>query len=152
MSAINYIELAKASKAAASECIAAIRSEYRTEHFTHRGVELLAIDEHGDRIGDPLEYLEVKELSGKRLERAIVDHAPAQYSYICVQGGIDGYDSFPAAMKYPDDYEPMVSEWAVDSNDVPGPGERIPIEVSNARTNHLGVADRITAGDLRAQR
>ena len=152
MSTINYIGLAKASREAAAECIGAIRSQYRTGHFTQRGVEILAIDEHGERIGDPIEYLEVKELSGKRLERAIVDHAPAQYSYICVQGGLDGYDSFQDAMKYPDDYDPMVSEWAVDSNDIPGDGERIPLEVSNAQSRHLGVADRLTANDLRAQR
>ena len=117
MSTLDYLQLARAAKAAAADCIAECRRYARTGHYTHRGVEVLAIDHLGERIGDPLDYLEVKEISGKRLAAIVKHHAPAQWDSICVQGGVDGYESFQDAMKYPEDYEPMVGEWEANSDD-----------------------------------
>jgi len=118
MSAINYIMLAKAAKAAASECIASCRRQAASGHFTHRGVEVLAIDDQDERIEPPLDYINVKELTGKRLQQIVTTRAPAQWHSICVQGGCDGYSSFQEAMQYPDDYDPGCEWWDVDSTDL----------------------------------
>lgn len=118
MSAIDYLQLSKAARAAAAECIALARRNDPQCHFTQRGVEVLAIDQDGERIGDPLDYLDVKQLSGKCLQAIITDHAPAQYHSICVQGGLDCYSSFQDAMQYPDDYEPMADTWEVNTADL----------------------------------
>jgi len=155
MSAINYIELAKAARAAAAECIALARRQDRQCHFTQRGVEVLAIDSDGERIGDPLDYLDVKEISGKRLQRIVEHNAPAQYHHIAVQGGLDCYESFALAMQYPDDYEPQTDCWDVDSDDLPDHrAERIPLEESNAAAGRSGltVANRIDQYTVRQQR
>ncbi len=113
---VNYIEIAKRARVAARDCITSARQECRRNHFTHRGIEVLAIDEHGDRIGDPLDYLEVKTISGKQLSEVVRHHAPAQYDYICIQGGIDFHENLQDALKYPDDYTPMWDEWAINSD------------------------------------
>ncbi|MDH3412440.1 MAG: hypothetical protein OER87_07505 [Gammaproteobacteria bacterium] len=133
MSAINYIKLAKAAKAAAAECIALARRQDQQCHFTQRGVDVLAIDENGERIEPVLDIIEVKEISGKRLQRIVETQAPAQYHHICVQGGLDAHNSFQDAMQYPDEYEPGVAWWDVNSNDVPDQrAERVPLEVTQA--------------------
>jgi hypothetical protein len=155
MSVINYIELAKAAKAAAAECIALARRQDRSCHFTQRGVDILAIDEHGERIEPVLDIIEVREISGKRLQQIVESQAPAQYHHIAVQGGLDCYSSFQDAMQYPDDYEPMTDCWDVDSDQLPDrKAERVPLEESNARAHdgHLGVATRIDQYTVRQQR
>jgi hypothetical protein len=155
MSAINYIELAKAAKAAAADCIAQARRQDQGCHFTQRAVEVLAIDDRGERIEPVLDWIEVKEISGKRLQRIVEQHAPAQYHHIAVQGGLDCYSSFADAMQYPDDYEPLTDCWDVDSHDLPDHrAERIPLEESAAaaRSGGMGVAQRIDQWTTRQQR
>ena len=117
MSAIDYLQLSKAAKVAAAECIAMARRADPQCHHTQRHVEILAIDATGERIEPPLDYIDVKEISGKRLHAIITFHAPAQYHSITVQGGLDCYPSFQYAMQNPDDYEPMTDTWEVDSAD-----------------------------------
>ena len=138
MKKIHYIQFAKAAQAAAAECIAIARQHDPKLHFVQRGVEVLAIDQEGDRIGDPLDYIDVKQISGKRLHSIVSLHAPAQFDSICVQGGLDCYESFTHAMRYPDDYEPMCDCWDVNSADqeaIPCKGkERIPNDVSRSVT------------------
>jgi hypothetical protein len=155
MSAINYIELAKAAKAAAAECIALARRQDQQLHFTQRGVDILAIDEHGERIEPVLDIIEVRELSGKRLQSIIEAHAPAQYHHIAVQGGLDCYSSFADAMAYPDDYEPMTDCWDVDSHQLPDRKiERVPMDECNATApaGHATVTQRIDRHTLNQQR
>lgn len=154
MSVINYIDLAKAAKAAAADCIALARRQDHNCHFVQRGVDILAIDEHGERIEPVLDIIEVREISGKRLQQIVESQAPGQYHHIAVQGGLDCFETFALAMQYPDDYEPMTDCWDVDSDQIPGAGERIPLEDSNERAGrtHLGVAQRIDANTIRSQR
>lgn len=118
MNKIDYLQFAKAAQVAASECIANCRRQHQSGHYTQRGVMVLAIDAEGERIGDPIEYLEVKEISGKRLRSIVNTRAPGQWDSITVQGGIDEYDSFTDAMQYPDEYNPQVEGWDVNSNDL----------------------------------
>lgn len=150
MSAPDWVAISKAAREAAAEAIASCRRAHPGAHFVQRQVEILAIDENHERIGDPLDYLLLKECSGKRLAQVVRDHAPAQYAYICVQGGIDAFDSFQDAMAYPDDYEPMVECWDVSTaDDLPGKGERIPLEESNVRTSGMTVGQRIEQQTVR---
>lgn len=151
MSAPDWVAISKAAREAAAEAIASCRRAHPGAHFTQRSVEIIAADESGERIGDPLEYLTVKELSGKRLAQVVRDHAPAQYASITVQGGIDAYDSFEDAMRYPDDYDPMVECWDVSTDDdLPDREyERIPLEESNTRPGGLSVAQRIEQQTVR---
>lgn len=149
MSAVDWVSVSKAARAAAADAIAGCRRHCPSAHYVHRQVEILAIDENHERIGDQLDFLLLKELSGKRLAQVVRDHAPAQYSYICVQGGIDAYDSFQDFMDdY--DYEPMVECWEVNStDDFPTASERIPLEECNTRTSGLSVATRIEQQTVR---
>lgn len=151
MKKINYIGLAKAAKAAAAECIASARRHDQGAHYVQRGVDVIAIGDDGERIEPVLDTLEVRQLSGKRLAQVVRDHAPAQYAYICVQGGIDAYDSFDVAMRWPDDYSPQVDCWDVDSDNLPSKDERIPLELCNARGDRAGltVQQRIDANTIR---
>lgn len=150
MSTVDWIAISKAAQVAARESIASCRRAHPGAHFVQRHVEVLAIDEHDERIGDPLAYLTVKELSGKALAQVVRDHAPAQYAYITVQGGIDGFDSFQDAMAYPDDYDPGVDWWSVDTRDnLPGQGERIPLDECGVRPGGLSVATRIEQQTIR---
>jgi hypothetical protein len=130
MKKIDYLQLAKAAQVAAAECIATARRNDPQCHHVHRGVDVLALDQDGERIGDTLDIIDVKQISGKRLREIVTNHAPAQYHSICVQGGLDCYESFAEAMRYPEDYEPLTDCWDVDSNDqeaIPCKGkERIP--------------------------
>lgn len=153
MSQINYIELAKAAKAAAAECIALARRQDQSCHFTQRGVDVLAIDEHGERIEPVLDIIEVRDITGKRLKQIIEAQAPAQYHHIAVQGGLDCYSSFHDAMTYPDDYEPMTDCWDVDSHQLPTKSERVPLEESNAAARQgMSVSARIDANTMQQRR
>lgn len=149
MSVINYIELAKAAKAAAAECIALARRADRSCHFTQRGVDVLAIDHDGERIEPVLDIIEVREISGKRLQQIVESQAPAQYHHIAVQGGIDCHESLQDALKYPDDYEPMVDCWDVDSDQLPSASERQPLDTR--RPDGPSVASRIDAQTAKQQ-
>lgn len=91
-------------------------------HFTHRGVEILAINADGERAGNgEARFLELKELSGKALaiEVAILmQYHGDEVASICIQGGIDAHESLAtfleAARNYGDsDYDPLVDEWEV---------------------------------------
>lgn len=115
MSQFNYIDLAKRAREAARAAIKAARAGNRQHHFTHRGVEVIALDSNAERIGDPLDYLNANSVSGAQIRYAVERYAPAQYSHIAVQGGVDCFESFQAFMDEPDDYTPMWSEWVVDT-------------------------------------
>lgn len=128
MSAINWRAFAEAAKEAARESIDLARRADHECHFTHRGIEVLAVDKDGERIGDPLDYLEVKDLSGKRLAAIVKHQAPGQWDSITIQGGVDCYESLDHCMKHPDDYEPMVEVWDVSDQDIPGDNERHKVE------------------------
>jgi len=128
MSSVNWIAIAKACREAAAESIASCRRHHPGAHYVHRQVEILAIDADGERIGDQLDFLLLRELSGKRLAQVVADHAPAQYDHICVQGGIDAYDSLQDFLQdY--DYDPMVECWDVSTkDDLPKSTERVPLD------------------------
>ena len=152
MSAVDWVMISKAARAAAAESIAACRRSHPGGHFIQRHVEVLAIDHDDERIGDPLEYLELRELSGKRLAQVVRDHAPAQYAYITVQGGIDGYSSFSEAMAYPDDYDPGCDWWEVNTRDLQMQREdRIDPEAAERPAPGQGVAARIDRHTIVAQ-
>ena len=147
MSAVNWVAISKAARAAAAESIASCRRAHPGAHFVHRQVEILAIDADGERIGDQLDFLLLKELSGKTLAQVVRDHAPAQYDHIVVQGGIDAYDSLRDCLEEAD-YDPMVDCWEVSTlDDLPTPSERVPLDQCNAPRPGAGVSARIEASD-----
>lgn len=119
MSCFNYIAIAKRARAAARATIQQARAGYHQHHFTHRGVEVIALDNLGERIGDVLDYFEANSVSGAQIQRTVQRYAPAQYKDIAIQGGIDCHDTFQAFMNNPDDYTPMWSEWCVDTTGDP---------------------------------
>lgn len=126
----DWVKIAKEAREAAEACINGLRREHRGAHFIHREVELIACDDQGERIGDPIAYLTVKELSGSKLAELVKLHAPAQYNYIAVQGGCDGYDSFADFMRYPDDYDPGCDWWDVlscEADNLPSPADRVTV-------------------------
>ena len=119
----DWVQLAKDCRAAAAQAIMDCKRSDPNGHYTHRGVEVLSIDDKGERFDcDPLDYLEVKQISGKQL-RTIAEHATPGWTSIAIQGGVDGYDSYKNAMQYPDDYIPWVASWDIDSDEIPGNGK-----------------------------
>lgn len=119
------VEMAKSATAAARKCIENARRDrerfYSKTHFTHRSVDVVAINADGERCGDgsPI-FLELSQLSGRALKDAA---AELRRHYddvveICVQGGIDAHESFAAFMRDAreygwGDYDPQVDEWEV---------------------------------------
>jgi hypothetical protein len=139
MCKINYIKLAQTAQLQARETINLCRRSDHHAHYTQRSVEVIAVDDQGERIGDPLGYLDVKQISGKLLASIVIASAPAQWDSITVQGGINAYNSFADFMRDPDDYYPQVDSWAVNSNDISGSeDDRIP------RTRDRGSAERLS--------
>ena len=118
MTAVNWIAASEAARVAASACINGLRREHRGAHFTHREVEIVACDGDDD-IGTPIAYLTVKELSGKKLAELVNLHAPAQYQFISIEGGCDGYTSLQAML---DGEEPDIGVkwWDVDTREHSG--------------------------------
>lgn len=117
----EFRELAKATMA---DC----KKGNRRYHYKHRGCEIIMLDKDDCRHDgyDP-DYLDMNEVSGKQV-KAIVDNFLAEEKRdegtkwskadnpICgfsLDGGIDVYDDFATAMKYPDDYEPFYDSYEV---------------------------------------
>jgi len=144
MKTIDYLQFSKAAKAAASECIALARRNDPQCHHVQRHVEILAIDEQGERIEPPLDYIDVKEISGKRLQMIVNTQAPAQWFSICVQGGLDCHENFTQAMANPENYEPMTDTWEVDSNDLEAAQVSSAERVKGSTSNLALRADNIT--------
>ena len=70
---------------------------------------------------DSPDYLDMKQVNGKQIGQIIANfHDYAQrlgandFAGVCLQGGVDGYESFYTFTQWPDDYEPMVGEYACD--------------------------------------
>lgn len=116
----NYTSAAKAFKTESKNMMDRNKAGDRRAYFKYRGLELIALDESGERIDsiDP-DYLEQKEVSGKEiylLVEGMKEDASRMGEVIhsfSLAGGLDYYESFSDAMRYPDDYEP----WA-DSFDI----------------------------------
>jgi len=118
------IELAKSAKAAAKAVIKSCRRdrnrfEFKT-HFTHRGVDVIAINADGERCsGDSPIFFDLNEISGRSLKDAAqthIKHHGDDVVEISVQGGIDAHESFAVFMEDArnggfGDYDPMVDEW-----------------------------------------
>jgi len=124
----TYASVAKEFREKGKRVMAECRKSDRRAHFKYRGCEIIVLDAKGFRHeGYDPDYLEVNETSGKAVKE-IVDHFLAEEKRggvswrgkddpICgfsLDGGIDYYESFADAMKYPDDYEPMYDTYEVD--------------------------------------
>jgi hypothetical protein len=124
----TYAAIAKEFRELAKVKMAECKAGNRIYHYKHRGCEIIMLDALGCRHDgyDP-DYLDMGEVSGKRV-REIVGHFLAEEERssttawsraddpICgfsLDGGIDVYDNFADAMRYPDDYEPWYDSYEV---------------------------------------
>ena len=118
----TYVSLAKEFKRLGKEAMADARRDSRGYYFKYRGCEIIALDADGERHGlEIVEYLDVNEVSGKRIKYEVEAALEAAKRYgheppagFGLAGGLDAYESFEVAMKYPDDYEPMYDSYDVD--------------------------------------
>ena len=118
-------QIGKTAKQLAKDCIAESRKTLPQNHHTHRGVDVVAYDAKGDRVGDP-EFLEVHKITGAQLKAAfqhLMRYDADKIVGISIQGGIDTHDSFAEYMAdHRDggwsDYEPMTNEWSLDIDDL----------------------------------
>lgn len=119
------VELSKTVKYLAKKMIDAARRDRSYPYgtfFTHRGIEVLAIT-NGERTGNgEPDFFELKHISGKALEESVAGlikyFDECNVEEICIQGGLDSYESFSIFMEdsrvggYAD-YEPMVEEFDI---------------------------------------
>lgn len=122
--------LAQLARDAAADALGELRrADHSPTHYIIGLVHVLAVDRDGEQIGPPLvSWYGTRELFGPAIATAVRDNAPAQYASIQVLGEVAMFESKASWRKAERPIDPHVSAWAVNDYDVPGRGERIPLE------------------------
>lgn len=103
-------ELVKSAKALSARCIKQARVD-NSYYYKHRGVELVYLDERGERVGDAEYYDIPASLTIKQIKSDMAQANLTGISSVALQGGVDCYDSWQQSMEEYADYEPMTDVW-----------------------------------------
>lgn len=107
---MNYIQIAKDARAAASLCITSARKR-DSEYYVHRELEIVTCDDQG-RVCNEAFFLSLRDCSGKGIKVAFQDVASDSppFTHFGITGGTDSYESMDDMMKgY--DYTPWADIW-----------------------------------------
>jgi len=116
---MNYIQIAKDIRAAATKCITDERRLYYG-FYTHRSIEIIVCDEDG-RFNDEPYYLELRQLSGKQLKIAFEHAAMGNTGFTSygITGGVDRYATMND-MVNDYEYDPWAGTWDLEYNATTG--------------------------------
>tara|TARA_R110000765_G_scaffold118194_1_gene212328 strand:- start:2202 stop:2558 length:357 start_codon:yes stop_codon:yes gene_type:complete len=79
-------------------------------YHKHRGVELIFMDAEGERISE--EYYDLPNtITAAQIENDLKGANLTGVASICLQGGVDAYDSLESSIDDDADYAPMVGCW-----------------------------------------
>jgi hypothetical protein len=119
---MSYGKIAKEFKAGAAEARRNLQKDFRGKYVAAREIELLAVTAAGHRSdangGEPLDFVPVGKLSGKRIAQAF-ENLPADASKISLSLGFDLWESFGEYIQTMGrgpsfDYEPRIEHYEVD--------------------------------------
>ena len=143
---------ALAREAAADALVELRRADQSAAHYITGLVHVIAVDRDGERIGPALvAWHGTRELFGPAIADAVRSCAPAQYASIQILGEVAMYESKASWRNAERPLDPHVSAWSVADYDIPGRGERIPLEDCGPAPGP-GVAQRIDAFTVKQQR
>ena len=102
------------AKRAAIDTIAQNRRADRRAYFTHREVELVAVDKEGERVGDTVFLNKPASLTVKSVKTGMAELEGDEVAGFWLQGGVDEFESVAEFFaSNGDNYSPYAGEWGV---------------------------------------